>query len=56
MATYKSHGNPTTVHCANRERNKDITLDTQEVFDSVILCSRCFEEVSDTDEGYDDNE
>ena len=54
MAMYRSHNNPTSVHCANCR--KDITLDTQEVCDMVILCRECFEEVSDTDEGYDDND
>jgi hypothetical protein len=51
---YRSHHNPTSVHCANCLR--DITLEAQEVYDMVILCRECFEEVSDTDEGYDDND
>ncbi len=51
---YRSHNNPTSVHCARCL--KDITLDTQEICDMVILCRDCFEEVSDTDEGYDEQD
>lgn len=50
MATYKSHKNPLYIRC--HECHKDITLETQYFFDSVVLCGDC----NELEEGWEEEE
>jgi formylmethanofuran dehydrogenase subunit E len=37
---YQTHDNPLNVYCARCDR--DITLESQEIVESKVLCERCY--------------